>query len=174
MNTSYLVSLQFRADRRGYIKASLDTFKAEINREIFQVAHKHQIAFCFKATSLNICHLREIESWRSFFFFWNLFHVFAATLSSVLTRKSNFISSAMRSSLCTRNVHRPFSSSPLSRSHLFSLSPFLSSTSLSPPSAPPPPVTHSDSLCNMPSSKLNSTLLDLQPFFSRLNDSVLL
>ena len=25
-------------------------------------------------------------------------------------------------------------------------------------------VTHSDSLCNMPSSKLNSTLLDLQPF----------
>ena len=25
-------------------------------------------------------------------------------------------------------------------------------------------ITHSDSLCNMPSSKLNSTLLDLQPF----------
>lgn len=34
------------------------------------------------------------------------------------------------------------------------------------PLPPPPSVTHSDSLCNMPSSKLNSTLLDLQPFLS--------
>lgn len=54
--------------------------------------------------------------------------------------------------------------SPLSQSHLSSLSLSLRFY-LSPPSLSlSESITHSDSLCNMPSSKLNSTLLDLQPF----------
>lgn len=52
--------------------------------------------------------------------------------------------------------------SPLSQSHLspLTLFPFLSLSSIPLSQS----ITHSDSLCNMPSSKLNSTLLDLQPF----------
>lgn len=51
-----------------------------------------------------------------------------------------------------------FFRSPLSQSNPYSLFLSLSSIPFS------QSITHSDSLCNMPSSKLSSTLLDLQPF----------
>lgn len=104
--------------------------------------------------------------------FYKLWHVFWRTFYNIFTRKRNFITSVVSS------VYMPVTHSWSSRCPSFShslilftiitVSPLLSHFPFPSPSSPcpPPSVTHSDSLCNMPSSKLNSTLLDLQPFLS--------
>ena len=85
--------------------------------------------------------------------------------------KCNFITS-IATSLGMPVIHLWSFSHSLFLFTIITVSPFLSHS----PSPSPSPlslslslslsqsVTHSDSLCNMPSSKLNSTLLDLQPF----------
>lgn len=94
--------------------------------------------------------------------FHKLWHVFWRTFYNIFTRKRNFITSVVSS------VYMPVTHSWSSRCPSFSHSLILFTISFSflPLPPPPPSVTHSDSLCNMPSSKLNSTLLDLQPFLS--------
>lgn len=88
-----------------------------------------------------------------------------------LNKKCNFIT-AVATSLCMPHSWSLALHLSLTRSFLLtiitvspflshSLFPFLSPSPISPLSQS---ITHSDSLCNMPSSKLNSTLLDLQPF----------